>query len=499
MSVATEVRPVPALERGSGSAHPVFGGGTDADLPPFLVRFLRPGDRLVFLAEGPAEILIERGANRSRPIQLLYATIGYAGLPKEREGGSGFFVRADLPNCSAGPKALFLSGEDIRRYFYLLDGDANRQSLYDLLQVSDSASLADLRLAWRVRSLELGATPTHGVERAKLERAFNILAHPDLRNCYDALRRDKDAPPLFPYGGFGSILVEGQLSDDGEAFFGHRILAYKPEMSLRRVSLLLRSCEFFADRVICRDPRRKLEVWLDANLLPGVQWDLTWNHWKHWLTTRLEVHATFVYAGKYRLVKGEWILRTWHAALPSRLRVTVPNCLAADVERAKAIHKLLGEHANVVEKVRAEVEKQPVEHVVVQDWFDRLGVSTHLKPQHVTWRPDYEPYYFEQLRKRSRTWFLFRDEYLFVWRNVLLSEVPQPGHATYVFAKPDNIAALMNQYSRATRDDVRHNRSDVATALGFVGRVVRGRRKKRWLADLLRHAGEKADYVEAFE
>jgi hypothetical protein len=29
--------------------------------------------------------------------------------------------------------------------------------------------------------------------------------------------------------------------------------------------------------------------------------------------------------------------------------------------------------------------------------------------------------------------------------------------------------------------------------------VVRGRRKKRWLADLLRHAGEKADYVEAFE
>jgi hypothetical protein len=57
----------------------------------------------------------------------------------------------------------------------------------------------------------------------------------------------------------------------------------------------------------------------------------------------------------------------------------------------------------------------------------------------------------------------------------------------------------MNQYSHATRDDVRHNRSDVATALGFVGRVVRGRRKKRWLADLLRHAGEKADYVEAFE
>ena len=489
----------PERERSAQSAQRVFRGGAEPSLPPLLVRFLRPGDTLAFLAEGPAEILIERRGHRSRPIQLLFATIGYAGLPKERESGSGFFVHADLPNCSTGPKALFLRGEDIRRYFSLRDGDANRKTLYDLLQVSDSVSLADLRVAWRVRSLELGITPANTPERSKLERAFNILAHPDLRNCYDALRRDEDAPPLFPYGGFGSILVEGQLSADDGAFFGHRILAYKPEMTSRRASLLLRSCEFFTDRAVCRDPRRKLEVWLDANLLPGVQWDLTWNHWKHWLTTRLEVHATFVYAGKYRLVKGEWILRTWHAALPSRLRVTVPADLAADVERAKAIHKLLGEHADVVEKVRAEVEKQPVEHAVIQDWFDRLGVSTHLKPQHATWRPDYEPYYFEQLRKQSRTWFLFRDEYLFVWRNVLVSEVPQPGHATYVFAKPDSITGFMNQYSHATRDDLRHNRNDVATALGFVGRVVRGRRKKRWLADVLRHAGEKADYVEAFE
>jgi hypothetical protein len=55
---------------------------------------------------------------------------------------------------------------------------------------------------------------------------------------------------------------------------------------------------------------------------------------------------------------------------------------------------------------RAEVEKQPIEYAEIQDWFDRLSTSPHLKPQHVTWRPDYGPYYFEQLRKRSETWFL---------------------------------------------------------------------------------------------
>ena len=101
-----------------------------------------------------------------------------------------------------------------------------------------------------------------------------------------------------------SILVAGRLSPDGETFFADRILAYKPEMKSRKLSLLLRQCEFFADRVICRDPRRKIEVLLDSFLLPGIHWDLTWNHWKHWLRTRIDVDATFVRTGKYRSTKG---------------------------------------------------------------------------------------------------------------------------------------------------------------------------------------------------
>jgi hypothetical protein len=39
----------------------------------------------------------------------------------------------------------------------------------------------------------------------------------------------------------------------------------------------------------------------------------------------------------------------------------------------------------------------------------------------------------------------------------------------------------------------------LAAALGFIGRVVRGKRQKRWLADVLKQSGEKADYVEAFD
>jgi hypothetical protein len=57
----------------------------------------------------------------------------------------------------------------------------------------------------------------------------------------------------------------------------------------------------------------------------------------------------------------------------------------------------------------------------------------------------------------------------------------------------------MRRYFRTTREDIRHNRDNVATELAFVGRVVRGRKKKRWLNDLLKLAGEKADYVEVCE
>jgi len=476
-----------------------FADGSSVNLPAFLGRFIRRADVLRLQPEARGGVLIERPSRRSQPQYLLYATLGYATQPKESENGAGFFLRAELNKSSDGLKSVLLSGDAVRRYFYQVDREQESATLYRRLGASPSATPTDLRVAWRIRQLELGMPPANGAERARVERAFNILAHPNLRQCYDSLRRDEDAPPLFPYGGFGSILVEGKLSEDGGAFFAHRILAYRPEMNPRRVSLLFRQCEFFADRIVCRDSRRKLEVWLDANLLSGLNWNLTWNHWKHWLQSRIEVNATFVRTGKYQLRKGEWILLTWYAALPSRLRVTMPDGIADDVHRARAIHALLGEHASVVERIRAEVQKQPVEYLQIQDWFNRLGASAHLKPQHVTWQPDYDLYYFEQLRQRSRTWFLFGSEYLFVWPHILISEVPQLGHATYVFVKPSDIEAFMRDYSRAMRDDIRHNRYDVATQLGFIGRIVRGRKKKRWLTDLLKLADEKADSVEVFE
>jgi hypothetical protein len=70
------------------------------------------------------------------------------------------------------------------------------------------------------------------------------------------------APALFPYGGFDSLLVGGERSRDGQTFFARRIVAFLPQLRRRRFRVALRSCDFYDDRAVCRDVRRKIEFWL---------------------------------------------------------------------------------------------------------------------------------------------------------------------------------------------------------------------------------------------
>ena len=203
------------------------------------------------------------------------------------------------------------------------DHRADHPSLYEVLHIPASASPSELRVAFKLRDLELQTAGASRSQRVALERAFNIVGQPELRACYDALLADPEAPAIFPYGGFGSLLVAGEPSRDGQTFFARRILAFSPELRRRRFHVPLRRCDFYDDRALCRDMRRKLEFWLDPAALHTI-WDRTWNQWKHLLGTKIEVEGTFVQTGKYRKRRGEWELVTWETALPSRLEVKLP-------------------------------------------------------------------------------------------------------------------------------------------------------------------------------
>jgi hypothetical protein len=463
-------------------------------MPAMLGRRLQPNDMVTILSAEPTNsrlnLLVKRpGAARST--EMLFTFIGRAVATSKGEPAQ--YVEVEVPHSNAIEK-LYLSAFAIREHFFALTGeDSPGDQLCVALGSHSSATLTELRLAWRLKSIEISLSADQRIKKSQIERAFNILANPELKECYDRLRRDEDALPLFPYGGYGSILVEGRLVEDGKAFIGSRILAFKPDMAERTVSILLRSCEFLPDRIVCHDSRRKLEIWLDGGLLPGLNSDPTWNTWKHWIRSRLEVEATFVTSAKERLEQGERVVNKWSVALPSRLRVTVPEGLMADIDSARAFHGLLGRHSDLIRQIATQIDSQPAEHSLVDNWFRDFNAASELRPQHVNWQPDFDEFYFEELRKRSKTWFLFRDEYLFVWQTLLIAEIPALGHATYLFLRPENLEEFMAAYAKTERDDVRRNRHDAASRLGFIGRVVRGQRKMRWLNDVLTRAGEQVE------
>ncbi|MBA3973738.1 MAG: hypothetical protein C0504_05905 [Candidatus Solibacter sp.] len=349
-----------------------------------------------------------------------------------------------------------------------------------------------------MRTAETAVAEDEALRRG-CEKAFNILANPDLRACYDSFLADDMAMLPFPYGGEGDILVAGDLSKDGSTFFARAILSYKPTTSRKRLKIRLRSFEFLPDRLGFLESRRKLEVWLDSGLLNGFRWDTSWNNWKHWLRSAIELDATFVNSARYRYGKGEWQVRSWWTALPSRIALTVTERLETDVERARGVHELLGRYSEFVHRVREQAKRQPLDASDVQSWLDQLGAAPDLRPEYLCWKPDYEEYYFAQLRKRAVAWLLFREEFLFVLQGAIISEIPMPGHATYVFALPSDRENFLRLYERTSRNEIRQNAGNVASELGFVGRVVRGRKRKRWLTEVLKLAGEQVNLLDAVD
>jgi hypothetical protein len=121
-------------------------------------------------------------------------------------------VRAEVVASTLGINSLYLPSSAIRDYFYFFTrrpGEDRSATLYELLRAAPTAAFADLRLCYRIRRLELSAAGL-AQELGAIERAFNLLMHPELRSCYDALLRDADSPALFPYRGRRPVCCIGR-------------------------------------------------------------------------------------------------------------------------------------------------------------------------------------------------------------------------------------------------------------------------------------------------
>ncbi|MGB7593494.1 MAG: hypothetical protein WBO19_19875, partial [Terriglobia bacterium] len=244
-----------------------FTDGGSVLLNNFLGALIRLGDEISFPVAsdstgGGTEIYVRKTSSSGRSRDLYQAPISYTAKPKA-DKRDRLYVRAEVSKGGLGISLIHLPCEVIRDYFYVATRRQHwerQTSLYNVLRITPTASLAELRVAFSLRQLELRAGGASNRDSATLERAFNILAQPELKACYDSLLKDSSAPAPFPYGGLGSILVAGDRSRDGQTFFATQILSFQPELQEHRFHAPLRNFDFYDDRAIYHDSRRKLEV-----------------------------------------------------------------------------------------------------------------------------------------------------------------------------------------------------------------------------------------------
>jgi curved DNA-binding protein CbpA len=499
---ATLRRVVSSIKREGERSVCHFNNGGSILLSNFLGGLIQPGDEISFplptdSAETGSEVYVHKTSLSGRSRDLYQAPISYAGQPKA-DKRDRLYVPAEVSKGGLGICFIHTPCEVIRDHFYV---STRRQhwerqaSLYDVLQITSTASLAELRVAFRLRQLELRAAATSNRNSATLERAFNILAQPELRACYDSLLKDSTAPALFPYGGSGSILVAGDRSRDGQTFFTSQILRFHPELQERRFHAPLRSFDFYDDLAIYRDARLRLEATLDHSAMPII-WDATWNRWKHLLGAKVELRGTFVQTGKYQRRNGQWILNEWETALPSRIQVKVPADIAEQIEAARKSYHRFGQFSNALGQIRARIEREPMERDQLRRLCWELGMPGDFDVAEISWHSDYDAFFYQQLCRRARRLYLFRDEYIFDLPSVIAVETPQLGHATYLFSKPESIEAFLIAYAATTKEAIRQNRANVAERLGFLGRVVHGSNPRVWLRTLKARLGEAADCAQ---
>jgi len=491
-----------SIERQHNSAFCVLANSSKILVSAILARHIRVGDEITFPVPGGgatgAEIYVRKTHSSAIDRCLYQAPVGYVTHPKP-DKRQQHFVSAQVQDGRLGISAVILPCEILRAYFYRLpqaDAQVKSPNLYQLLGVSSRAAPAELRLAFKLRQLELASTDAALDAQRTVERAYNILGHPELRSCYDSLLADPEAPAVFPYGGFGALLVNGECSRDGQTFFARRILAFSPGRRRRRFHLPLRQCDFYDDRALCRDARRKLEFWLDPALLHTL-WDPTWNQWKHLLASKMEVDATFVRSDKCRKSRGEWNLVSWETALPSRLEVKLPVDFEQHLRAAQATYHRFGQYDAAFEQIRMCLEHRAVEKAELEKLCAPLRLPGDFDLAQINWRADYDPFFYRELSRRARRTYLFRNEYIFDVEKAVVVETPQLGHATYVFAKPRDMDGFLALYTRITKEDIRRNRDNTAEKLGFMARVIHGSNPKAWLKEIRQRVGEKVDFASA--
>src|SRR5258708_34563849 len=168
------------------------GGGWEFGISRLVGSNVRIGDEvLVPASAGTAtantEVYIRKPSLRRADVYQVKA--GYAALPKldKREES---FVRVQVAEGHLGINAIHIPCPVIRDYFFAANRRASwpsQPTFYYVLRLPQDVTYKELRLAYRLRRLELDKQNASKAELATIERAYNMLTDPHIRGVYDAL------------------------------------------------------------------------------------------------------------------------------------------------------------------------------------------------------------------------------------------------------------------------------------------------------------------------
>jgi len=133
----------------------------------------------------------------------------------------------------------------------------------------------------------------------------------------------------------------------------------------------------------------------------------------------------------------------------------------------------------------------------IEQMLAAMNVPGDFDIAQISWRPEYDSFFYQQLSRRALRIYLLRDEYIFELERTVVVEKPQLGNATYLFAKPHSMDAFLATYTGVSKDDIRRNRSNIGEKLGFLGRIIHGSNPRSWAKELRARIGETPDFATA--
>ena len=437
----------------------------------------------VTIADRETSLYLERGG------RLDLAQIpGTAAAPPKRDRHGRGFVMLDAIAAQHGISKVLVTSAQIRDYFFAPDRSAqwaDQPSWFEVLGIRKNSTPAEIRLAYRVRMLELKTerSESNRSSQAQLARGLQILLDPDLRRNYLLLLENPDAGVAFPPWTIGVLRATGQKK--GELFVVNEFVSFFPRTEQRSVRLALRRFRFKGPDAVYRDARKRILIRFDSSLLP-MQWTDEWNTWAHLALGSVTVKAIFWQQTRFRRIESGFQPRIWSQPFQSTLHVQNPSSVAPRFEAARAFWEHFHPHADIVALLRARLEQEAMEAQQAAEWCRAHGVRPPVEARRVNWEPDYEECFYRELAARARAVYLFRNEYLFVFDQTVVSEIPQAGHASYIFRPNTSLGAFLRSYAQTTRHAIRTGPKNARTTLGYAGRIPHLKDLSVWIEKIAR-------------